>query len=149
DIVPDEESMLVLTQGGYVKRTNPSEYRRQKRGGVGVVDIATKEEDIVTHFLVASAHSDLLFFTNFGKAYQIKMYEIPEGKRATKGKSIMNFLELKDEEKVTSVLAVPKEQKGKPSSLMLVTKGGTAKKMALASFADVRRSGIIAIRLDE
>ncbi len=107
DLVPDEDSMLVLTQGGYVKRTNPSEYRRQKRGGVGVVDIATKEEDIVTHFLVASAHSDLLFFTNFGKAYQLKMYDIPEGKRATKGKSIMNFLPLAgsvNQEQVTVTL---------------------------------------------
>ncbi|MEK7554205.1 MAG: DNA topoisomerase (ATP-hydrolyzing), partial [Patescibacteria group bacterium] len=108
DLVPDEDSMLVLTQGGYVKRTNPSEYKVQKRGGVGVVDMATKEEDIVTHFLVASAHSDLLYFTNFGKVYQLKMYEIPEGKRATKGKSIMNFLPLSGEESVTSVLAVPK-----------------------------------------
>ena len=93
----------MLTQGGYVKRTNPNEYKKQKRGGVGVVDIATKEEDIVTHFLVTNAHSDLLFFTDFGKAYQLKMYEIPEGKRATKGKSIMNFLALAGDEKVTSI----------------------------------------------
>jgi DNA gyrase subunit A len=106
DLVPDEDSMLLLTQGGYVKRTNPDEYKSQKRGGVGVVDITTKEEDIVTHFLVASAHSDLLFFTDFGKAYQLKMYELPEGRRATKGKSIMNFISLAAEEKVTSILPV-------------------------------------------
>ncbi|HEY4522947.1 MAG TPA: DNA topoisomerase (ATP-hydrolyzing) [Candidatus Paceibacterota bacterium] len=74
DMVPDEDSVLVLTQGGYIKRTNPTEYKRQKRGGVGVVDITTKEEDVVTHFLVASAHADLLFFTDAGKAYQLKMY---------------------------------------------------------------------------
>ncbi|MDE1919803.1 MAG: DNA gyrase subunit A, partial [Patescibacteria group bacterium] len=147
DLVPDEESMLVLTQGGYVKRTNPNEYRRQKRGGVGVVDIATKEEDIVTHFLVASAHSDLLFFTNFGKAYQIKMYEIPEGKRATKGKSIMNFLPLAGEESVTSVLAVPKGAALEASSIVFVTEAGVVKRVAAKSFADVRRSGIIAINL--
>ena len=147
DIVPDEESMLVLTQGGYVKRTNPSEYRRQKRGGVGVVDIATKEEDIVTHFLVASAHSDLLFFTNFGKTYQIKMYEIPEGKRATKGKSIMNFLPLAGDESVTSVLVVPKGAALEASSIVFVTQEGAAKRVAAKSFADVRRSGIIAINL--
>jgi len=147
DLVPDEESMLVLTQGGYVKRTNPSEYRRQKRGGVGVVDIATKEEDIVTHFLVASAHSDLLFFTNFGKAYQIKMYEIPEGKRATKGKSIMNFLPLAGDESVTSVLAVPKGAALDASSIVFVTQGGIVKRVAAKGFADVRRSGIIAINL--
>ena len=147
DIVPDEESMLVLTEGGYVKRTNPSEYRKQKRGGVGVVDIATKEEDIVTHFLVASAHSDLLFFTNFGKAYQIKMYEIPEGKRATKGKSIMNFLQLAGDESVTSVLAVPKGAALEASSVVFVTHEGVAKRVAAKAFADVRRSGIIAINL--
>ncbi|MFA5998000.1 MAG: DNA gyrase subunit A [Candidatus Paceibacterota bacterium] len=147
DLVPDEESMLVLTEGGYVKRTNPSEYRKQKRGGVGVVDIATKEEDIVTHFLVTSAHSDLLFFTNFGKAYQIKMYEIPEGKRATKGKSIMNFLPLAGDESVTSVLAVPKGAALDASSIVFVTHEGVVKRVAAKSFADVRRSGIIAINL--
>ena len=147
DLVPDEESMLVLTQGGYVKRTNPSEYRKQKRGGVGVVDIATKEEDIVTHFLVASAHSDLLFFTDFGKAYQLKMYEIPEGKRATKGKSIMNFLSLAGEESVTSVLAVPKGAALDASSVVFVTEQGASKRVAAKAFADVRRSGIIAINL--
>jgi len=147
DLVPDEESMLVLTQGGYVKRTNPNEYKVQKRGGVGVVDIATKEEDIVTHFLVTNAHSDLLFFTNFGKVYQIKMYEIPEGKRATKGKSIMNFLPLAGDESVTSVLAVPKGAALDASSVVFVTQEGVVKRVAAKSFADVRRSGIIAISL--
>ena len=147
DLVPDEESVLVLTQGGYVKRTNPSEYRRQKRGGVGVVDIATKEEDVVTHFLVASAHSDLLFFTTLGKVYQIKMYEIPEGKRATKGKSIMNFLPLAADESVTGVLAVPKGAALEASSVVFVTREGVVKRVSAKSFADVRRSGIIAINL--
>jgi DNA gyrase subunit A len=147
DLVPDEDSMLVLTQGGYVKRTNPDEYRRQKRGGVGVVDIATKEEDVVTHFLVASAHSDLLFFTDYGKVYQAKMYDIPEGKRATKGKSIMNFLPLAGEERVTSILPVQKGALWDALSVALVTKDGTVKKVAAKSFSDVRRSGIIAINL--
>ena len=147
DLVPDEESVLVLTAGGYVKRTNPSEYKRQKRGGVGVVDIATKEEDVVTHFLVASTHADLLFFSDLGKAYQIKMYEIPEGKRATKGKSIMNFLPLAAEERVTSILPVPKGAALDATSLVLVTEEGTVKRVAAKSFADVRRSGIIAINL--
>ncbi|MGH7175205.1 MAG: DNA gyrase C-terminal beta-propeller domain-containing protein, partial [Minisyncoccia bacterium] len=147
DLVPDEESVLVLTAGGYVKRTNPSEYRAQKRGGVGVVDIATKEEDVVTHFLSASAHSDLLFFTDYGKAYQLKMYEIPEGKRATKGKSIMNFLPLAGEEKVTSILPVPKGAAREALSVFFVTQQGAVKRVAAKSFADVRKSGIIAINL--
>ncbi|MFI5260599.1 MAG: DNA gyrase subunit A [Candidatus Paceibacteria bacterium] len=147
DLVPDEDSMLLLTQGGYVKRTNPDEYKSQKRGGVGVVDIATKEEDIVTHFLVTSAHSDLLFFTDFGKAYQLKMYEIPEGRRATKGKSIMNFLSLASDEKVTSILPVPKGAALDASSVVFVTEEGVVKRVAAKAFADVRRSGIIAINL--
>ena len=147
DLVPDEESMLLLTQGGYVKRTNPSEYRKQKRGGVGVVDIATKEEDVVTHFLVTNAHSDLLFFTDFGKVYQLKMYEIPEGKRATKGKSIMNFLALAGDEKVTSILPIPKGAALDASSVVFVTEAGAVKRVAARSFSDVRRSGIIAINL--
>jgi DNA gyrase subunit A len=147
DLVPDEESVLVLTQGGYVKRTNPDEYKKQKRGGVGVVDISTKEEDVVTHFLVTSAHSELLFFTDYGKAYQMKMYEIPEGRRATKGKSIMNFLQLAAEEKVTSVLAVPKGSARDALSVFFVTVEGVVKKVEAKSFADVRRSGIIAISL--
>ena len=147
DLVPDEESMLLLTQGGYVKRTNPSEYKVQKRGGVGVVDITTKEEDVVTHFLVTSAHSDLLFFTDFGKTYQLKMYEIPEGRRATKGKSIMNFLSLAADEKVTSILPVPKGAERDASSVAFVTEQGAVKRVAAKAFADVRRSGIIAINL--
>ncbi|MFM7088943.1 MAG: DNA gyrase subunit A [Candidatus Paceibacterota bacterium] len=149
DLIPDEETMLVFTAGGYVKRTNPSEYRSQKRGGVGVVDLETKEEDFITHLVGSSTHSDLLFFTNLGKAYSIKMYDIPEGRRATKGKSIMNFLSLAGDEKVTSILPLPKEMKKNPISLMLVTRDGTAKKMSGESFKDVRRSGLIAIKLEK
>lgn len=149
DLIPEKETMLVFTAGGYVKRTDPGEYKSQKRGGVGVVDLETKEEDFVTMLVSGSTHSDLLFFTNTGKAYQIKMYDIPEGRRATKGKSIMNFLALSSEEKVTSILSLPKGKDLVSTSLMLVTKNGTAKKMASESFKDVRRSGIIAIRLDK
>ncbi|MBP6858912.1 MAG: DNA gyrase subunit A [Candidatus Pacebacteria bacterium] len=149
DLIADEESVLVLTKGGYIKRTNPDEYRKQKRGGVGVVDLDTKEEDFITHLVFASTHNDLLFFTDKGKAYQIKMYDIPEGKRATRGKSIMNFISLADTEKVTSILAVPKNKKeAEGLSLMMVTKGGTGKKTAASQFKDVRRSGLIAITLE-
>ena len=149
DLIPEKESVLVFTKGGYVKRTDPSEYRTQRRGGVGVIDIEPKEEDFVTTLITANTHSDLLFFTNHGKAYQIKMYDIPEGKRATKGKSIMNFLSLGDGEKVTSILPVDKETKKDAESLTLVTQKGVAKKVAASSFSDVRRSGLIAIKLDK
>jgi DNA gyrase subunit A len=149
DLVPDDESVLVLTKGGYVKRTNPAEYKVQRRGGVGVIDLNTKEEDVVTTLLTTSAHSDLLFFTDAGKVYQSKMYEIPEGRRATKGKSIMNFLSMSSDEHVTSVLAVRKEDWDGDWSLMMVTKDGVAKKSDAAVFKDVRRSGLIAISLKE
>jgi DNA gyrase subunit A len=150
DLVPDDESVLVLTSGGYIKRTNPGEYRKQKRGGVGVVDLDTKDEDFVTQFLTASAHSDILFFSDRGKAYQLKMYEVPEGKRATKGKSIMNFISLEQGEQITSVLSMPKETKAADGlSLVLATKQGTVKKTAAAAFKEVRRSGLIAINLDK
>lgn len=148
DLIPDEENVLVYTAGGYIKRTNPSEFKTQKRGGVGVIDLNTKEEDFVTTFLTASTHSDLLFFTDRGKVYQLKMHELPEGKRATKGKSVMNFLSLADGERVTSILPLSKAVKEHEGSILMVTKMGVAKKVAAKSFHDVRRSGIIAISLD-
>ncbi len=150
DLIADREEVLVYTSGGYVKRTDPAEFRTQKRGGVGVVDLSTKEEDFITMSLTTSTHSDLLFFTDKGKAYQIKMYDMPEGKRATRGKSIMNFLQLTDGEKVTSILPMPKDIKEmKGVSLMMITKNGTVKKSAADSFKEVRRSGLISIRLEE
>lgn len=148
DMVPDEENALVLTAGGYIKRTNPDEFHKQRRGGVGVVDLDTKEEDFVTTLLIASTHSELLFFTDKGKAYKTKMYEIPEGRRATRGKSVMNFLPLSEGEKITSILPISKETKKSEGSLLMVTKQGIAKKCSAESFSDVRISGIIAIKLD-
>lgn len=147
DLIADTETALVYTAGGYIKRTDPSEYKSQKRGGVGVVDINTKEEDVVTHLITASTHSNVLFFTNLGKVYQLKMYDIPEGRRATRGKSIMNFLQLSDNESVTSILPVPKGNEVKDQSLFFVTKQGIIKKVSADSFETVRRSGLIAINL--
>jgi DNA gyrase subunit A len=149
DLIPDEEQVLVLTAGGYVKRTNPEEYKRQKRGGIGVIDLNTKEEDFVTNLLTTSTHSDLLFFTDLGKAYQIKMYDIAEGKRSTKGKAIVNFLSISDNEKVSSVLPMRKLEKEGQKSLYMITKMGVAKKVDATAFHDVRRSGLIAMRLDK
>jgi len=149
DLIVDEESVLVLTKGGYVKRTNPVEYKTQKRGGVGVVDLNTKEEDVITTLLTTSTHSDLLFFTDKGKVYQCRMYDIPEGRRATKGKSMMNFLSMTSDEHVTSVLAVRKGEWEGEWSLMMVTRKGVIKKSDAAAFQDVRRSGLIAITLKD
>lgn len=149
DLVPDEEQVLVLTAGGYVKRTNPEEFRKQKRGGVGVIDLDTKEEDFVTTFLTTSTHSDLLFFSDLGKAYQIKFYEFPEAKRSTKGKAIVNFLSITDQEKISSVLPMRKNQKEGEKFLYMITKQGVAKKVDATAFHDVRRSGLIAIKLQK
>ena len=150
DLIADKEAVLVYTSGGYVKRTDMEEFRVQKRGGVGVVDLDTKEEDFVTISLTTSTHSDLLFFTDRGRVYQIKMYDIPEGKRATRGKSIQNFIQLVDGEKVTSILSMSKEaKKAEQSAIMMITRNGVAKKCEADAFKDVRRSGIIAIKLDE
>lgn len=149
DLVSDEENVLVLTQGGYIKRTNPTEYRRQKRGGIGVIDLETKEEDFVTALLTTSTHSDLLFFTDVGKAYQIKMYDLPEGKRSTKGKAIVNYLSLTSSETTSSVLAVRKNQRKGEQGLIMITKKGIIKKTDATAFHDVRRSGLIAIKLQK
>lgn len=149
DLIPNEESVLVYTNGGYVKRTNPSAYKKQRRGGVGVVDINTKDDDYVTTLLTTTTHSDLLFFTDAGKVYQIKMYDLPEGRRATRGKSIMNYLELEEGEKVTTILPMPKSIKEDTLSIAMVTKNGTVKKVDAESFHAVRSSGIIAITLKD
>lgn len=148
DLIADTPSVLVYTADQYIKRVDPSEFKTQKRGGVGVSDNSMKEEDIITHILTASTHSDLLFFTDRGKVYQIKMFELPEGKRTTRGKSIRNFLGLSDTERVTSILAMPKNIKESSKNMLLGTKFGVMKKVAIDSFKQVRTSGIIAISLD-
>jgi DNA gyrase subunit A len=150
DLIPDDPTVIVLSKGGYIKRTDPTEYKQQRRGGVGVVDLNTKEEDFVQTFLSTTNHSDLLFFTDKGKVYQLKTFDIPEGKRATRGKSIANFLSIAQDEHITSILPMPKETKASDEfSVVMVTKEGIAKKVDAASFYDVRRNGIIAIGLKE
>ncbi|KKT84391.1 MAG: gyrase subunit A protein [Candidatus Giovannonibacteria bacterium GW2011_GWC2_44_9] len=149
DLVPEEETILILTQGGYVKRIKPDEYRVQRRGGKGVIGVTTKEEDVAYEFISGNTHDDLLFFTNLGKVYQTKMYEIPEGTRQSKGKAIANFLSLSADEKVTSVLPVPKTKKGQASYVILSTQKGVTKKVDSKDFEDVRHSGIRAINLQK
>lgn len=146
DLVAEEEAVVVVTRGGYIKRIKPGEYRMQKRGGKGLIGIETKEEDVVEHLLISNTHADLLFFTNSGKVYQVKAYEIPEGTRTSKGKPIFNFLSLTQQESITSVLTVPKTGKGKGYIVML-TAGGIIKKVEANAFENVRRSGLIAITL--
>lgn len=147
DVIPEEEAILVITKGGYIKRTSPGIYRAQKRGGKGIIGLMTKEEDMVDDFLTVNTHDNILFFTDRGKVYQLKAYEVPQGQRQGKGKSISNFISLAGDEKVTSVLALPKGVK--KSVLVLVTKNGVIKKTDASNFEAVRRTGIIAVKLQK
>lgn len=159
DLVPLEETIVTLTTGGYIKRINPDTYKIQKRGGKGIMGMKTMQEDIVEHFLVASTHDNLLFFTDSGKVFQAQVYEIPEGTRVARGRGLMNFLEVSTEEKVLSLVPVAKgvsatASGGVPSEggkkyLVMVTKNGRIKKTSLEEFANVRKSGIIAIKLEK
>lgn len=149
DLIPQKEFAMVYTENGYIKRTDPEEYKSQKRGGVGVIDLNTNDEDIVTHFLTGDSHSDVLFFSDTGKVYQTKMYDLPEGRRSTKGKSIKNFLPLTGDEKITSILTVPKGKEMDKFTLFFTTKKGTVKRVAADAFKKVQANGLIAINLKD
>ncbi len=147
DLVPLEETIITLTTGGYIKRINPATYKIQKRGGKGLMGMKTMQDDIVEHFLAASTHDNLMFFTDSGKVLQTQVYEIPEGTRVARGRGILNFLELSNEEKVLSLIPTVKDDPAK--YLVMVTKNGRIKKTALEEFKNVRKSGIIAIKLEK
>lgn len=153
DLVPLEETIVTLTTGGYIKRINPATYKIQKRGGKGIIGMKTMQEDIVEHFLSASTHDNLMFFTDSGKVFQTQVYEIPEGTRVARGRGVSNFLEgISSEEKVLSLVAKSKVKEGTTPTdkfLVMVTKNGRIKKTSLEEFENVRKSGIIAIKLEK
>jgi len=149
DLIPLEETIITLTTGGYIKRINPATYKIQKRGGKGLMGMKTMQDDIVEHFLCASTHDNLMFFTDSGKVLQTQVYEIPEGTRVARGRGILNFLELSNEEKVLSLIPTTKDESQKFKFLVMVTKNGRIKKTALTEFENVRKSGIIAIKLEK
>ncbi len=145
DTIPDEEMLAVLTEQNYVKRLNPSVFRTQHRGGMGVKG-ATKEEDIIVKARFGTNHDELLFFTNFGRVFQLPMYEIPEASRTAKGTPIINLLQLKPQEKVTEILNLSRSE-GK--YIFFCSTGGTVKKTELEQFKNVRQSGLIACGLKQ
>jgi len=149
DLVPLEDTIITLTTGGYIKRINPATYKIQKRGGKGLMGMKTMQDDIVEHFLCASTHDNLMFFTDSGKVLQTQVYEIPEGTRVARGRGLLNFLELSGEEKVLSLVSNSKEEKEKFKFLVMVTKNGRIKKTSFDEFENVRKSGIIAIKLEK
>ena len=146
DLVPEEEAIITLTKGGYIKRMNPDEYKKQKRGGVGSMGMKTREEDEIDHLLTVNTHDTLFFFTDSGKVFRTKVYEVPEGIRANKGKGIMNFLEIAPSDKILSILSLSKNEDTN-GFLIMTTKKGVTKKTKLKDFENVRRNGLIAISL--
>ncbi|MCI6542565.1 MAG: DNA gyrase subunit A [Firmicutes bacterium] len=146
DLIEKEDVVISLTHGGYVKRMSVSEYHAQRRGGVGISAHKTKEEDFVEKIVITSTHSDLLFFTNFGKVYSIRAYEVPEAQRQAKGRAIINLLPLMQDEKVEAMISFEKGQEG---NLVISTRNGLIKKTDLKEFANIMKSGKIAIKLVE
>ncbi len=147
DLVPKEETIITMSQGGYIKRVNPTSFKSQKRGGKGLIGSDVGDEDFLSQFMTANSHDNILFFTDRGRVFQTKVYEIPEGSRVAKGKAIHNFLEIPLEEKVNAVITYPAEKKSVPGFLAMVTANGMIKKTPLKDFENVRRNGIIAIKL--
>lgn len=148
DLIPLEECVITLTNMGYIKRQTTDSYRIQKRGGRGVNGMTQKEEDITETMFTCGSHDEIMFFTNFGRAYRLKAYEIPEGSRTSRGMNIVNVLQLMPDEKVTSMLQVDLTDP-EHTFVCMVTKHGVLKRTALSDFKNIRKSGIIAINLDE
>lgn len=139
--------VVTLTHFGYVKRVPMNTYRVQRRGGRGVAALSTREEDFVQNVFVTSTHSPIMFFTNKGRAFRIKCYEIPEAGRTARGTAIVNLLQLAGDEKVTAIIPVPKDEAS--SYLLLATRRGVVKKTHLSEFSNIRKGGIIAQVLRE
>jgi DNA gyrase subunit A len=147
DLIADEDMVVTVSHQGYLKRLPVTTYRSQKRGGRGILGAGTRDEDFVQHLFIASTHSYILFFTDRGRCYWLKVYEIPEGSRQAKGKSIVNLVTLARDEKVTAL--VPVREFDENHFLILVTRSGTIKKTTLAAYGNPRRAGIIAIDLKD
>jgi len=147
ELIPEEESLFMITFGGYIKRIPPTVLKAQKRGGRGLVGMSTKEEDAVSHFFVANTHDNLLFFTNSGKVFQTKGYEVPESARQSKGRALVNFLQITSEDKITAVVPLSKDLKG-AKYVVMVTAKGTIKKVKIEELGSIRKSGMNAISLD-
>ena len=148
DLVAKEETIITLTQGGYIKRINPATYKLQKRGGKGIVGMKTVSDDIVEHFLYCNTHDSLMVFTDSGKVFQLPVYEIPEGTRVAKGRGLLNFVELSANDKVLNLFALGKKDIEQGIKYMVMaTKDGLVKKTPLEDFKNARRAGLIAISL--
>jgi DNA gyrase subunit A len=147
DLVPQEETLVMLTADGYIKRLPPDTFKSQGRGGKGVIGLETKDEDQVMSMFTTNTHTEIMFFTNRGRVFRLKAYELPVGSRTSKGQAIVNFLQLAPGEKIS--ITLPMENMEGAKFLVMVTSQGTIKKSSLDEFANVRRSGLIAISLHD
>ena len=147
DLIPEEECVLTLTDVGYIKRQPVDSYAAQRRGGKGIKGLSTREEDVIRHMFVCSSHDYVMFFTNQGRVYKLKCFEIPEGSRTAKGMNIINLLALQPEEKVTAMIRLEDYTEGR--YLNMITCRGIIKRTRLDAYNNVRRGGLIAIDLDE
>ncbi len=147
DLIPDDATIIAMSKKGYVKRMSPENFHTQNRGGKGIKGMQTIEEDFIERLLMTTNHHNLLFFTNFGRVYRLKAYEIPEASRTARGTAVINLIQLQPGESVTAV--IPVRDMGEDGYLFMATKRGIIKKTRLAAFANIRKMGIIAISLRE
>ena len=147
DLIPNEEAIITLTQNGYIKRMTPTNFRSQKRGGKGLIGFDVKEEDSIQEFRATNTHCNILFFTDHGKVFQTKVYEIPAATRTGKGKLVHNYLDIPTNEKISAIVTYPDSAAQDKTALVMITKQGLVKKTLLSEFGNVRRTGIIAISL--
>ena len=148
DLIPEEDCVLTLTNFGYVKRQTLDTYRTQRRGGRGISGMSRREEDVASELFIANSHDFVLFFSDRGRVYRLKCYEIPEGSRTSRGMNITNLLPLEPEERITSMLRVTKSEE-EDHFLTMVTKNAVIKRVALSAFRNVRKNGLIALDLAE
>ncbi len=147
DLIPNESTIIMLTNQGYIKRLAPDTFKTQNRGGKGVIGLTTKEQDFVEQMFTTMAHSDLLFFTSRGRVFKLKAYEVPVSSRTAKGQAIVNFLQLAPSETVNAILPMTDLMKSK--NLVMVTSNGLIKKTGIDQFSNIRSSGLIAIKLHD
>ena len=147
DLIQEEENVITLTHFGYIKRLHIDTYRNQRRGGKGIIGLSTREEDFVKSLFITSTHNYILFFTNMGRVYRLKAYEIPESTRQAKGTAIVNLLQLLPGEKVTTVIPLPEYQEG--LYLVMATKKGVIKKTYLMEYSNIRKGGLVAVALKD
>ena len=148
-LIPNEDVIIALTNKGYIKRTTSDTFKSQNRGGVGIKGMATNEEDFVEHMINIQTHDDVMFFTNKGKVYRLRGYEIPEYSRQSKGLPVVNLIQVDKDEMVNSIVKVTKDEIGVVDNLIFVTKSGLVKRTSLEEFKNIRQSGKICITLKE